>query len=106
MISFNYPRTGVTVSTYHVCLNTDISTNLDSLDSVARQLFDRFYEHAARMEDVIRRLRGMRPLDLDVVALPVDVSDPEPEPRIPTARRAGCRSRGRRPMRSRPGARR
>lgn len=37
---------------------------------------------------------------------PAKLPIPSPEPRIPTARRSGCRSRGRRPVRSLPGCRR
>ena len=36
----------------------------------------------------------------------IEIEEPAPEPRIPTARRAGCRARGRRPIRSLPGCRR
>lgn len=46
------------------------------------------------------------PVYLDAAAEPVDVSERDPEPRIPTARRSGCRARGRRPLRARPGRRR
>ena len=68
-------------------------------------------EHRLFMERLDRELHRLKaiaafPAFLDVAAEPVDVSQPEPEPRIPTARRSGCRSRGRRPLWSRPGVRR
>jgi len=43
------------------------------------------------------------PVPLELATLPMP--ELQLEPRVPTARRSGCRSRGRRPLRSRPGRR-
>lgn len=75
------------------------------------------HEMCAREREAERRFRAALahmkaiaafPAFLDVAAEPHDpaMHAVAPEPRIPTARRAGCRARARRPMLSRPGARR
>lgn len=92
-LAYSYPRY-VTYASTTGFAETDYSRE-------ARRLRQLAYSEMHR-----RKAIAAFPVIVELAAEPPAIEQPEPEPRVPTARRAGCRARGRRPVRSRPGVRR